>query len=71
MEAERSSQIKSLNNKIKIMIKHLNKAFKMFFYFFFKPVKRLTEVIKYLLVLILIDIIVIFNKHYIKLYQLN
>ena len=38
-------------------MKHLNKAFKMLFLFAFKLVKRLAEVIKYSLVLILIDTI--------------
>lgn len=37
-------------------MKHLNKTFKMLFFLFaFKSVKLLAEVVKYLLVLILID----------------
>lgn len=38
---------------------------------FFKSVKRLAKVIKYSLVLISINLVVIFDKHYIRLYQLN
>ena len=57
METKRSSQIKLSNNKIKIIAKHLNREFKMLFLFVFNSVKRLAEVIEYLLRLILIDII--------------